>query len=106
MLKMSFITKSSKNLLLSIDVAEIDEAGVGGGDCEDKTVERSPSKNSNRAMGYLTPNARRVFIQMRQAFTKALILWHFNPECHIRIETNASGYAIGGVLIQLTNLGQ
>ena len=40
---------------------------------------------------------------MRQAFTKAPILQHFDPECHIRIETDASGYAIGGVLSQLTS---
>ena len=40
---------------------------------------------------------------MRQAFIKAPILRHFDPECHIRIETDASGYAIGGVLSQLTS---
>ena len=40
---------------------------------------------------------------MRQAFTEAPILRHFDPECHIRIETDASGYAIGGVLSQLTS---
>ena len=45
---------------------------------------------------------------MRQAFLKAPILHHFDPERHIRIETDASGYAIGGVLSQLTsdNSGQ
>ena len=51
----------------------------------------------------LTPDAREVFNQLRQAFTKAPILRHFDPECHIRIETDASGYAIGGVLSQLTS---
>ncbi len=40
---------------------------------------------------------------MRQAFLKALILNHFDPERHIRIETDASGYAIGEVLSQLTS---
>ena len=83
---------------------------VGGGDCKDETVERSPliSKNSNGATGYLTPDAKQAFTQLRQAFTEAPILRHFDPECHIRIETDASGYAIGGVLSQLTsdNLGQ
>ncbi len=45
---------------------------------------------------------------MRQTFVKAPILNHFDPERHIRIETDASGYAIGGILSQLTpdNLGQ
>ena len=36
-------------------------------------------------------------------FLKAPILHHFDPKCHIRIETDASGYAIGGVLSQLTS---
>ena len=90
-----------------MDVAEVDEVGVGGGgDREDETVGRSPSKNSNGATGYLNPDAGRVFTQLRQAFTEAPILRHFNPECHIRIETDASGYAIGNVLSQLTNSGQ
>ena len=36
-------------------------------------------------------------------FFKAPILGHFDPKRHIRIETDASGYAIGGVLSQLTS---
>ena len=84
---------------MSIDVAEVDEVGIDtGSDRENKTVGRSPSKNSNKAMGYLTPNARRAFTQLSQAFTKALILRYFDPECHIWIKTDASGYAIYGVL--------
>ena len=38
---------------------------------------------------FLTPNARRVFIQLRQAFTEALILQHFDTEHYIQIETDA-----------------
>ena len=52
---------------------------------------------------FLTPDARRAFTQLRQAFTEAPILRHFDPERHIRIETDASGYAIGGVLSQMTS---
>ena len=40
---------------------------------------------------------------MRQTFNEAPILQHFDPKCHIRIETDVSGYAIGGVLSQLTS---
>ena len=79
-----------------MDVAEV---GVGsGGDCEDEMVGRSPFKNLNGVTGYLIPNARQAFTQLRQTFTKALILQYFNPECHIRIETDALGYAIGSML--------
>ena len=52
---------------------------------------------------FLTSGARGVFNQLRQAFTKPQILQHFNPKCHIWIETNALGYVIGGVLNQLTS---
>ena len=109
MLKTSSATRSLKNLLLSIDMAEVDEFGVdGGGDHKDEAVRKSPSKNLNGVTGYLTPDARRAFTQLKQAFTKVPILRHFNPECHIQIQTDASGYAIVGVLSQLTldNLGQ
>ena len=91
-------------------MAEDFEVGSIGDDCEDKTVKRSPltSKNLNRPTSYLTPDAKRTFTQLRQAFTKAPILQHFDLECHIWIETNASSYAIRGVLSQLTldNLGR
>ena len=34
---------------------------------------------------FLTPGAREAFNQLKQAFTKAPILRHFDSECHIRI---------------------
>ena len=52
---------------------------------------------------FLTPDARTAFNRLRLAFTEAPILQHFDPECHIWIETDASGYVIGGVLNQLTS---
>ena len=51
---------------------------------------------------FLTPEAKLAFSRLRQAFTEASILHHFDPERYIRIETDASGYAIGGILSQLT----
>ncbi len=39
---------------------------------------------------------------MRQAFVEVPILNHFDPERHIRIETDVSGYAIGRIVSQLT----
>ena len=58
--------------------------------------------NAN-ATGYLIPKAREAFTQLRQAFIEAPILQHFDPKCHIRIETNTSGYAIGRVLSKLNS---
>ena len=103
------IIRLAGNLSLSVaENAEIDS--IGGGDCNNKMVERLPliSKNLNGATGYLTPNTKWAFTQLRQTFTKATILQHFDPECHIRIEIDASGYAISEILSQLTldHLGQ
>ena len=52
---------------------------------------------------FFTPGAKLAFTKLRQAFVKAPIFYHFDPKCHIWIETDASGYAIGGVLSQLTS---
>ena len=52
---------------------------------------------------FLTPDAKTAFNRLRLAFTEAPILQHFDPECHIWIETDVSSYAIGGVLSQLTS---
>ena len=88
---------------------DAEDGSVGGGNCEVETVKKLPltTKNSNRAIGYLIPIARLAFTQLKKVFTKAPILWYFDPEYYIRIETDVSGYAIGRVLSQLTlnNLG-
>ena len=69
---------------------------------------RRKSKNlskSKKTVGsdFLTPRVKLAFTELRQAFVKSLILHHFDPERHIRIETDVSSYAIGGVLSQLTS---
>ena len=54
------------------------------------------AKNSGHS--FLTPKARLAFNCLRLAFTKAPILWYFDPECHIWIKTDELGYAIGSML--------
>ena len=61
------------------------------------------SRNREAGLGFFIPKARLAFAQLRQAFVKAPILHYFDPESHIWIETNASGYSIGGVLSQLSS---
>ena len=91
-----------------------DEVVGGGGKANDRNLSKfKKSKNAKSriqthigATGepiFLTSSAREAFNQLKQAFTKAPILRHFDPECHIQIEIDASGYAIGGVLSQLTS---
>ena len=66
-----------------------------------EALNKKSTKSKNAA--FLTTDARQAFTQLRQAFTKTPILSHFDSERYIRIETKASGYAIGGILSQLTS---
>ena len=68
----------------------------------------SKSERTVRSSDFLTPRAKLAFIELRQAFLKAPIFYHLDPECHISIETDASSYTISGVFSQLTsdNLSQ
>ena len=67
---------------------------------------KKPSKSGNSPYfntkeagpSFLIFEARAAFNRLWLAFTKASILQHFDPECHIWIETNALSYAIGGIL--------
>ncbi len=49
-----------------------------------------------------TLKAKKAFIYLRKAFTKVLMLRHFDLECHIRIKINVLRYTIGGVLSKMT----
>ncbi len=74
-----------------------------------KKSEASRAKNLSSQVGlFFTADTRKVFTKLRQAFVEAPIPNHFDPECHIWIEMNASSYTIGGILSQLTSddLGQ
>ncbi len=61
------------------------------------------AKNLSQSRSFLTSEARKAFTELRQVFIEAPILNHFDLKRHIRIEMNASGYAIGGILSQLTS---
>ena len=97
----------------SLDSAQRDNDNeVVRGDSNDRNPSKSKkSKNAKfeiqtylGVMGepiFLAPNAREAFNQLWQANIEAPILRHFDPECYIRIKTNAPGYAIERVLSQL-----
>ena len=77
---------------------EVEVDGVGK-----KVWNSSKSKKMVRCLDFFNSGAKLVFTKLRQAFFKAPILHHFNPHRHIWIETDVSGYAIGGLLGQLTS---
>ncbi|ESK81008.1 retrotransposon nucleocapsid protein [Moniliophthora roreri MCA 2997] len=50
------------------------------------------------------PEAQKVFEDLKEAFTRAPVLTHWEPDCPITIETNTSDYAIATILsITLSN---
>ena len=75
-----------KNIEVDGDEGEVDEVGKKG-------WKISKSKKTG---------AKLAFTKLRPVFLKTSIVYHFDPEHHIWIETDVSGYAIGGVLNQLT----
>ncbi len=68
-----------------------------------KKPEAFRAKNfSSQLRSFLISEARKAFTKLSWAFVEAPILNHFDSERHIQIETDVSGYAIGGILSQLT----
>ena len=107
--------EGSKLDVSKLHTGKVDSNKVDGGEVEDDEVGKKVQKCKNLSkskkavgLGFLTPGARLPFTELRQAFVKASILYHFDPERHIWIEIDSSGYAIGAVLSQLTldNLGR
>ena len=86
--------------------SELDGSKVDGGEVDNEVGKKgqkmSKFKNTVGSSDFLTLEAKLAVIKLRQAFLKAPILHHFDPERHIQIETNESGDTIGGVLNQLT----
>ena len=64
----------------------------------------SPNFSATKSgSSFLTSEARSAFNCLWLAFTKAPILWHFDPEYYIWIETDELGYVIGGIQNQLAS---
>ena len=75
---------------------------VGKNQKMSKSKKLSKSKKTIGSLDFLTLGAKLAFTKLRQAFLKALILYHFNLECYIWIETNILEYVIGEIFSQLT----
>ena len=96
-------TGSSEKLAPKTFRTDDDEVVGGGGGSEtirnlSRKSTRMPNIGATGEPNFLTPDAKKAFNHLRLAFIKAPILRHFDPKSHIRIEIDASGYAIGGVL--------
>ena len=51
----------------------------------------------------LTKEVRTIFEELKVAFTTAPVLWAYNTNLPVRLETDASGFAILGILSQQNN---
>ena len=106
-------TTESSNLASKAFRNDDNKVVGGGGDRANKTFVNLSKNNKSKKLtrvpnigvtgkpNFLTPNAKKAFNHLWLAFIKASILQHFDPENHIRIKTDASGYAIDGVWNQL-----
>ena len=90
-----------------IDDSKVDDDEVRDNEVRKKVQKLSKSKNLSKSkkivgLDFLTPRAKLTFTKLRQAFVKAPIFHYFDLERRIQIEIEALGYAIGGVLSQLS----
>ena len=94
--------KLSKSLKLS-------KSGNSKGKKSAKSKKPSKSRNLSNfnakeaGPSFLTPKARTPFNRLWLAFIKAPILQHFDPECHIWINTDALRYTLDDMLNQLAS---
>ncbi len=63
-------------------------------------AQRTKKDLALRKKDFLTPEARRSFQELVATFTNSPFLVHFNAKRPIRLETDASGYAFSGILLQ------
>ena len=62
-------------------------------------IKRTPKAPGNS--NFLTPEAKLAFLQLRQAFIKVSILYHFDLKRYIWNKTDVSDYAINDILSQI-----
>ena len=74
---------------------------TGPGSRSSKPTKRgTPIPSQPNTVSFLTPEAKKSFQKLKKAFCKEPVLQHFDVSKPIRLETDASGKAIGGVLCQ------
>ena len=63
-----------------------------------RSLTHIPNIGAIKELTFLTFDAKKTFNYLWLAFIKASIFQYFDLKSHIQIETNISGYAIGGVV--------
>jgi hypothetical protein len=71
-----------------------------------KLLTKTSSAGKRCGEPFLNPPALAAFLTLKEAFTKAPLLIHFDPEKHIKVETDASVNAGSGTLSQQDEQGR
>lgn len=90
-------------MLTLVNIAEHDEIVDGGrSNRTNKNLSKSQTQKISTVLSYIGANIKNReflifkasinFTQLRHTFSKASMLLHFDLKCHIRIQTNVSGY--------------
>ena len=93
----SGVSESIKNLSTVVNLAKSKKSKL----TKPKNSDISNLKANSRT-DFLISGAKKAFIYLQKTFIEVLIFIYFDPERHIWIEIDVSGYAIGGVLSQMT----
>lgn len=88
--------------LISIDENSIEEVSSSNAVDETSIVNIANMVSLAFGTGLLILEGRLTFAKLRKAFSRVLILYYFDPECYILIETNVLGNVIGRILNFLT----
>lgn len=92
-----------------VDNSEVKEASIGTKIAKSKRHDKSKDQNLIKSFSAnsqaLAQGSRSGFLisGAKQAFIKGPMFYYFDPNYHIRIETDKSSYAISKILGQLTS---
>ena len=106
------IVVDEDSIVNEVGNSEVCKVKVNAKIAKSKSQDKSKGKNSVKFLvkaltqslrsDFLTPRDRKAFTKLTKAFIETSIFYHFDPDCHIRIETDASSYVICGVFSKLT----
>ena len=92
------VSRNIENLSIVVNLAKSKKPQLA----KSKKLDLLKVKANSSKTDFLTSKAQKTFIYLQKTFIKALIFRCFDPKYHIKIETDASKYAIGWVLNKMT----
>ena len=108
------VAVSKDSIINKVANSKVNRAKVDDKMAKSKSQYKNKDENLTKVFvqsfgsSFLTFGAKQAFTKMKQTYIETPILYHFDSNSYILIETNISHYAIDGILSQvsLDNLGQ